>query len=135
MLTERNFFTLFLSASLLLVILQILGVLFYFFWKFPWIDIPMHFLGGFIVALAAFAFLGYFKSIWFPVSHRFIFLFLITVALSVGVGWEFFELATKTSFLNAPGFIFDTVKDIVNDTLGSLAAWYFIIRQYASSFV
>ena len=135
MLTERIFFTVFIGASLLLLILQILGVVFYFFWRFPWIDIPMHFLGGLIIALTAFAFLCYFKGVWFPVSHRFIFLFLVVMTLSLGIGWEFFQLAMKTSFLNAPGFLFDTIKDVVDDTLGSLAAWYFIVRQYASSFV
>lgn len=92
----------------------------YWYWTYQWLDIPMHFLGGFWTALVAVALIFNFQ---FPVSKQsipgffsFLIIILSFVAL-VGVLLEFVEF-----FYNVQqSGVADTLADLFFDILGGLA--------------
>lgn len=101
-----------------------------------WLDKPMHFLGGMLVAAFLFWFL-------FPVKvqiNNFFWLavVLVSLVLLVGVLWEFAEFTFlnrlvayvfKTPFL--PMTLGDTLGDLLFDLLGGLgfAGVYFLFKK------
>lgn len=92
----------------------------YWYWTYQWLDMPMHFLGGFWTALVVFALINNFQ---FPVSKQsvsgffsFLIIILSFVAL-VGVLLEFVEF-----FYNIQqSGVADTLADLFFDLLGGLA--------------
>src|SRR5687767_1551870 len=77
----------------------------FWYWYFPWLDVPVHFLGGAFMAAAVIGTLGKFK----PRT------FLLVVAAGA-VGWEVFEF-----FINAgreANFALDTALDLLMDAFG-----------------
>jgi len=67
---------------------------------YPWIDIPMHFLGGFSVAFTGVLFLKFFdERNLLKIKNPFIFIFVVAsfVAL-VAVLWEFYEFFLQYIF-------------------------------------
>jgi hypothetical protein len=90
-----------------------------YYWSIFWYDIPMHFFGGVWVALAALwvsemPFAGCIKA---RVSRRSI----VSVVIAVGVVWEIYEVAFGIMDMHMAGYAFDTVKDLIMDTLGALS--------------
>ena len=100
----------------------------YWYWAYLWLDMPMHFLGGFWVAMA---FVYLISKYQFPVSNEFLkqnFLSFIIITLSfvalIGVLWEFYEFLSDV-FLSSKEYaqIFqqgaaDTMGDLFFDLLG-----------------
>ena len=82
----------------------------YWYWYFPWLDVPVHFLGGLFMATAVVGVLKDFKPRTF---------FLIVIAGAVG--WELFELLINAE--RERNFIFDTSLDLLMDTLGIVLAY------------
>lgn len=102
----------------------------FWYWEFWWFDIPMHFLGGFWVALTAVALISNFQ---FPISKEFInqkFLSFVIVILSlvalIGVFLEFSEFIYDIIFSSKGYFgimqvgVGDTIGDLFFDLLGGL---------------
>lgn len=89
------------------------------YWIWRWFDIPMHILGGIIIAL-----LAYFLLIALenpnPASW-YAFVIMVGVTVVVGLGWELFELYFEVTFERTAGF--DTLKDMVMDVIGAVIAW------------
>ncbi len=115
-----RFFLPFLLSAVLVGGLDLLGVFFDLYWKYWWFDIPLHMLGGFFVAFCAFAFASYAKKSF--TSHELL-LFLVLTVLVVGVLWEVFEFTTDLVLRENPYYLFDTVKDILDDSIGAVLAW------------
>ena len=94
-----------------------------FYWYFSvwYLDMIMHFLGGFWVGLA---------SIYlFPpqnLSFRSVLTILFLVLL-VGVGWEVFEFLVNGVIAQNPFDILDTASDIFFDLLGGLCAILYLL--------
>lgn len=82
-------------------------------------DMPMHFAGGFFLALL---------TIWILERGkvRISFLKIFFGVLIVGIGWELFELITFESTLEISLNSLDTLSDICFDLAGGLTAiiWY-----------
>jgi hypothetical protein len=114
----------FFSSLSLLAVIHIVSLEFFLYWKYLWIDIPIHALGGVTVALGL-AILPYIRvtlparytSLWATLSLVFI----------VGVVWEVFEITSGIS-PGEPGFVFDTLLDLCMDVLGG-AVGYGIVRS------
>ena len=115
---------------ILIVILHFLSLYFNWYWTYKWFDIPMHILGGLWVALTAlwiFCYYGRVNSIINYKSKTFLTVF-ITI-LVIGISWEIFELLGKITFLNDPGYWADTTKDMINDFIGGIVAYFYFIKR------
>jgi uncharacterized membrane protein YjdF len=121
-----------LVLGLIFVLLVVNGLALYYHLYFYlwWLDIPMHLLGGAWVALMT-LFL-YERSTFFQEGrHNPFFLAILVVAstLSIGLGWELFELSAQTWIERAThADLADTLADLVNDLVGALVAVWFFIR-------
>src|SRR3989344_497735 len=117
--TER---LLFLIQALVLAVVatvHIAALQLYLYWYFPWLDLFVHFAGGLWVALAA---------TWLVLFARREprFLILIFAVITVGILWEFFEMAIGMT--NEENYFLDTALDLAMDYMGGVAG-YFIARQ------
>lgn len=109
---------LFLIAGVMLAFLHFLSLELYLYWRFLWLDIPMHALGGSVVALSLFA--GY--ALKWPVPRRWLGLFpVILIVTVVALAWEVFELIIRAPVVD--NFVLDTVTDLVAGLLGGLAGY------------
>lgn len=90
------------------------------YYELPWLDIPMHILGGFGVVALLLAIASYKGS---KVGYKRI----IVMYLLVAVCWELYELAhdllTEGMWL---GDWLDTASDIINGAIGATVAYFFL---------
>ena len=109
----------------LLAVLDYIGQTFHLFVVAPLFDVPMHFLGGFFVALVALLLDLWRQKISFLRSLSPVFSAIILV-LIVGILWECYELLFNiTFFSDGIVYVFDTTKDLLMDIIGGLfGAWY-----------
>jgi hypothetical protein len=125
---------------IVILIFHIIATFNYWYWTYLWLDMPMHFLGGFWAAMAAIALISNYQ---FPISKESIgqkFLPFLIVILSfvalVGVLWEFYEFLNDI-FLSSKNYtqIFqqgaaDTMGDLFFDLLGG-AAFMLIFKFFS----
>lgn len=111
-----------LRVSLFLIAISTLAIVQYFatenflYWRYSWLDMPMHFLGGLCVALG-FAILPFFHITLAP-RYRTLLYYLLFV-LFVGIMWEIFEYANGISLASAhERLLTDTGMDIILDLCG-----------------
>ncbi len=115
----------FFSATfclLLLLLINDTATRLYLYSGYPWIDIPLHFLGGFAVGIAA---VGLIRIV-FPkkrYTSLFLFLYILLAVVCVGIAWEFVEWYYKASVAFGGNFWFDTYKDLLMDTLGGILSY------------
>jgi hypothetical protein len=124
----------------------------FWYWTYPWFDIPMHFLGG---ILAALTFIWLWRK-YFPnfspkgaeqisslggSENLFALLLILSFVALVGVLWEFAEFLFDV-FISAGGYArvvqqdaVDTLTDLLFDLLGGLTAaiTFLIGRNKANS--
>jgi len=108
-------------------VVHIVSLELYLYWRFPWLDIPMHLLGGVAVALALLLLLQ-----WMPrMPRRYLALFPIVMGvLVVGLVWEVFEIWAGIPLIE-PGFERDMLLDICMDIVGG-AVGYVVGTSVAS---
>lgn len=82
----------------------------FLYWRYPWFDVPMHFLGGLAVGTVLVGFLFRFRP-W---------LYLVLFAGGM-VAWEVFEYLFGIP--RETNYVFDTALDFLMDTLGGLVAY------------
>lgn len=113
---------------IIIAILHILAIKYYWYFYFPWIDLIMHFLGGFWVALALLWIVHFSGAARFDgAGFRYFFYPAIIITLIVAVGWEVFEYIFRlTQMGNNYGR--DTVGDILMGLLGAAAASLYTYR-------
>lgn len=118
-----------LIIAVFIVLLDFFAFKFFWYWRLRWFDKPMHFLGGFLVALVAMQ-LYFFLSARPLTGWRLIALSIVP-ALMVGGLWELFEFTTERFYfseivLKTAGMLYggwqDTLRDLFFDLLGSLTA-------------
>ncbi|MCK5027203.1 MAG: hypothetical protein KAS07_02185 [Candidatus Pacebacteria bacterium] len=122
----------FVGVLLILVFLHFISIQFELYFYLPWLDIPMHFLGGFSLGI-----LGICLTIKFGLSKEISGVLIVTIAvftaLLFGVLWEIFEFNSEAMF----GFEWaeitngrDTFSDLFCDLLGScVGAVYFLVTK------
>ena len=120
-----------LKIILLVFALNTAGSFLYWYSIFPWFDNFMHFLGGFWVAVAAYAL--FYKMISGQGNKWMKFLFIILWVLFIGLLWEVYEFGVQ-DLIKATGIasIPDSISDLVFDTLGGIAAFLFISKKLKS---
>ena len=84
------------------------------YWQYLWLDVPMHALGGAVVALIPFALV----TLRVRLPERFLRLTpVLLLVLIVGLIWELFEHFTGATFA-AQNYAFDTTLDLIFDLIG-----------------
>lgn len=106
-------------------------MIFQWYVDLPWIDIPLHLMGGAWVALLFFRLFGdlFFEKLY---EHKYeaarVLILAVAFSVLIGVFWEFFEyLLTQYTPIEFQGSLTDTMGDLLMDILGSLAMAYFIL--------
>lgn len=114
----------FVAAVLSFILLTIndISMRLYLFSGYPWIDIPLHFLGGFSVGLAS---IGILRIIYLPQTYGKVSVLVYTICITifVGVMWEYVEWYMGASVAFGGNFWFDTSKDLLMDTLGGILSY------------
>lgn len=93
-----------------LAVLHIYALDAYLYWRYVWLDVPIHFLGGLAIGAFIVGFLPRFSPL----------LFVLLLASAV-IGWEVFEYVVGTP--KEANFVFDTSLDILTGTLGGMLAY------------
>lgn len=101
---------------------------------FPNIDIPMHVMGGFAIAMLGFAFFqkGIGKQ---KLPKWFVYLFIVGFVMLIGVFWEFHEwILDRTIHASrhlsfSQSSIDDTMKDLLDDFIGASVAFFTFYKK------
>ena len=108
------------SSLYLLVLLCLSTFIFdptHLYYELPWLDIPMHILGGFGVASLACAILNY-KGM--KVSYTYVFIAYAFVAIT----WEGYEYVHDMIRGRVWNGWFDTIKDLIDGAIGMSVSYY-----------
>jgi len=118
-----------LSLFLIIISVHLLGMYENWYWDISWLDIPMHFFGGFWIVIL---FLWARKHLNFFGNNSFLgdFIIILGWVSLIGVFWEFFEFsldyiwAVKGVIPLSQVSISDTLKDLLMDLLGGASAFF-----------
>jgi hypothetical protein len=111
------------------ILVFLFGLIFYFsgtYALFPWLDIPMHFIGGFSIAFMFFLFFRLWKEEGLVgIKNNFIFIFLIVCIVAFfAVCWELWEFIAG-NFLGISFFAQESLEDTLFDLFLSLIGGFF----------
>lgn len=96
-----------------MAVLHIVALQLFLYWRFWWLDIPMHALGGTVVAL------GLFAAYDFRLFRNKTFLkvgYVIAFVLLIALLWEAFELYAGVP--REEDYLFDTILDLIMGVVG-----------------
>lgn len=110
------------GVLIIIGVIHFLGTIYFWYWKFLWLDTPVHFLGGLCVGLATLFIASFFIDRPETVKRFNIIFLAIGSAFVVGILWEIFEYVFGISLASHDVFIRDTVTDLVFDSVGGLVA-------------
>lgn len=106
-----------ISASILMVI-HVLSLELFLYWRYPWLDIPMHALGGAVVALLFFTIHDltpkYPDRLLYPIP-------VLLLTLLVALGWEVYELQIGIPI--ETDYKIDTITDLIMGMLGAIMGY------------
>ncbi len=112
-----------LAAVSLLAILHFIATEYHLYTRYPGYDIMMHVLGGLGIAFAV-----YWTLVTFVPRYAVSFWTIVVWTFIAGFAWEAME--TMYNIAGAPvgtrAYYIDSVKDLVNDTLGAIIAAFFL---------
>ncbi len=123
---RRIYIFCFLFAALL--VFDLIAIKYYLYWHFRWIDIPVHFLGGFFLG-ALFFYLVFSnlrtkKMIGLARTNKNIFVISVVMVFIAAVVWEVVEwIAGRTSWSAA--YVPDTTLDLIAGTAGGYLFYLF----------
>lgn len=135
------------SIALLAVFLINIPSLYYgWYLKWGWVDVTLHFAGGFFVAMFM---ANYLKIEELRISNYELskikkYLIIVGVTIFVGVIWEFAEFIANQTLIDPfyrwfgvkayfMGDLSDTVNDLAMDTLGALVFSFLFNRKKLNS--
>lgn len=116
--------TLFLLAGMVLAVLHYFSLELYLYWRYAWLDIPMHFLGGVVVAFGYLTVRDFFPS-WS--KKRFTLFKTLAVVIMAAVVWEVFEVLIGVIFEEGR-YVIDTLSDLLIGALGGVLGYYLSSR-------
>lgn len=108
----------FLIAGSILVVIHILSLELFLYWKYPALDIPMHALGGAVIALLFFTLHDliprYPSRLLYPIP-------VLLLVLLVSLVWEVYELQIGIPI--EEDFEIDTITDLIMGMLGGVMGY------------
>lgn len=110
----------FLVALTTLAGVHLLSLQLFLYWYYVWLDLPVHFLGGIVVALGMFAF----RDLHVPLA-RYVapyFARVTIVVVLVMITWEVFEVWAGIPIM--ANYRFDTALDMLTGFAGGLLGYY-----------
>jgi len=117
-----------LGFLIFILFIHILAIINSWYWIFTWLDMPMHFLGGFWLAMVFLWILRKQNPKFIKLSNYLIVgIMTLGFVILIGVLWEFFEfgydvlISSKGYFAAAQQGVADTMSDLFFDLLGGLA--------------
>lgn len=127
----------FIAPALLFLFHLILSIKFHIYYTWPWFDVPMHFLGGASIALAAGIFFShlYSRGVMKNMPRLMEIFLLISIAGLAGIIWEFAEFAGDyfLTNLSLQPSLADTMGDLASDLLGAFTVGIIYFFQYGKS--
>lgn len=128
----KKFFSLSVALLIAITILNFFAFKNFWYWRWPWFDKPMHFMGGLFAGLAAIQLFLYFRRRHLREVNG---LDLALVSLSAGIVigglWELLEFTADKLYiarieLKTLAMVFDgwqgSLKDLLFDLIGSVVA-------------
>ena len=107
-----------LIASSVLALIHIISLELFLYWRFFWLDVPIHALGGAVAALGVFAL----YDLGFPASKRYLKLIpVLAFVLIVAFMWEIYEL--KIGIIIEDDYEIDTIIDLGMGLLGGFIGY------------
>lgn len=103
----------FIIAASVLAVLHNISLQLFLYWRYAWLDIPMHVLGGAVVTLGWFT-LYDFRVLKSTYWQRF--LIIISIVFLVAFGWELYEYCMLSTLPS--DYYLDTVTDITMGLIG-----------------
>lgn len=110
----------FLIALSTLAGIHLLALQLFLYWRYLWLDIPVHALGGAVVALGVFAA----RDLRLPAASHFSKrpVTVMYCVVAVMVVWEFFQLWAGKPMID--NYMYDTALDLVMGFLGGMLGYY-----------
>ncbi len=96
----------------LLAAFHLLAIDHFWYWLYPWSDVPMHMLGGAAIGACAIAFLGSYR----PVGY-------LLIIAGAAVAWEVFEAVAGVAGVVGDNYVWDTALDILDDSIGAVLVY------------
>lgn len=120
---QKSLLSTLFTVTLILFLFHLVATYFELYWTVWWIDLINHTLGGIVATLIAIV-------IWQRVGQKrnpttqelILFVFLI------GVGWELFEVTFGLVLVDEPGYITDSLLDVVMDMFGLFLSKVFLLK-------
>lgn len=128
----------FLTGFLLaILVFHSFALYYHWYWRVWWLDVPLHMLGGVWLTVFVFWFLRtYKKDLLYGINDFELLILVIGVIALVGVFWEFYEFFEDLIFKSDSDWVLrlqvgyvDTLKDLADDILGGLIA-FFSLRRF-----
>lgn len=122
----------FFITAIVIAVVHYLALNFYLYWTIGWLDILVHFLGGFLIGLFVIFFaVSYSKLENLGKYKIIIFSLVIGITLAVGLLWELWEVFV--GFTDTLTDLGDTILDLIMDTAGSVVAIYYSKKHLEQS--
>jgi len=114
---------------IVIAIIHIVALNFYLYWHFWWLDILMHFMGGFWISAFLFWILYFSRFFKFqPKSFLSLLSLVVFLNLLISLGWEIFEWKLGITFSMEKYYWGDTFSDIFSSLAGGLIALLLFYR-------
>jgi uncharacterized membrane protein YoaK (UPF0700 family) len=108
----------FLISLSFLAVVHIIALELFLYWRFWWFDIPMHFIGGSVVALGLFTL----RDLRLPIPARYLRAVpVVLLVIVVAMMWEVYELFIGVPIEN--DYVVDTLTDLSMGILGGLVGY------------
>ncbi|MBU3969115.1 hypothetical protein KJ991_02815 [Patescibacteria group bacterium] len=116
---NKIFLLILFLLSTTIAILNIYAGRYFWYWRFWWFDLAMHFMGGIAVALVLLYFYGVFNL---KEKIKLISLILFST-FTIAVSWEIMEFLIDAN-LFGKNYFFDTLTDIFIGLIGALIVFF-----------
>ena len=93
------------------------------YYIFPWLDIPMHIWGGFLIGILYYCYSDYSMRDGETTEADVKLIDLLVFVVLIGVLWELYEYVSDIYHIRDWGGFVDTFKDICDDIIGGLIAY------------
>lgn len=111
---------LFLITGSVLAVSHYLSIEFALYWRYLWLDIPVHFIGGVTVVLV----LWTLRDLRAPLPRGVFTLWPVIIFTLIIAGvWEIFDWQAGIDVI-AGGYLADTALDIIMGLLGGVTGWW-----------